>query len=310
MRKTVTTHIRRRALLLGGLLAPLAACATDISARPPAVRTPPAPVPFGDLETRYDGRVGIFAASIGSGATVEHRADERFAFCSTFKTLAAAAVLARYPLSHLSSRVTFTRDAIRSISPITQDHVDSGMTIGELCDAAIRFSDGTAGNLLLDDIGGPRALTEYLRNLGDPVSRMDNYEPELNRDTPDSVFDTTTARAIAADYRAILGVGPGVTGARLEAIPSADKQQLLLNWLRDNKTGAHRIRAAAPPGWTVADKTGTGDYGRANDVAIAFPPTGAPLVIAILADRNGGYDAPPSEEFVAAAAGRIFDALR
>ncbi|WP_306796490.1 class A beta-lactamase [Nocardia sp. XZ_19_369] len=231
--------------------------------------------------------------------TLTHRADERFAFCSTFKALAAAAVLHHNPLTHLDKPVTVTKADIRSISPVTERRVDTAMTIGELCDAAVRFSDGTAGNLLLDDIGGPAGLTDYLRGLGDTVSRMDQYEPELNRDPPGDDRDTTTPRAIAADYQhLILG----------SALP-ADKRAILTDWLVRNTTGAKRIAAAAPAGWTIADKTGTGNYGRANDIAIVWPTPHPPLVLAIMSDRTGGYDAEPSSELIAEAARHIFSTL-
>jgi beta-lactamase class A len=146
----------------------------------------------------------VYALATGTGATVAYRADERFAFCSTFKTLAAAAVLHRNPISHLDKRVTYTKADVNSISPITKDHIATGMTIRQLCDAAIRYSDGTAGNLLMRDIGGPAQLTAYLRGLGDTISRMDNYEPELNRDRPQDPRDTTTPRAIAADHHKLV----------------------------------------------------------------------------------------------------------
>ncbi|MEV4235880.1 class A beta-lactamase [Nocardia sp. NPDC050408] len=305
MTHSAGTDSRRRALLGIALLSTLAACA-----KAPAREIAPAPVSdsvarpdstahFAELERRFDARLGIFAVATGSGSTLAYRADERFAFCSTFKALAAAAVLSRNPLSHLDTRIRFTRGDIRSISPITQHRVDSGMTIGELCDAAVRYSDGTAGNLLLDDIGGTAGFTDYLRGLGDQVSQLDNYEPELNSVVPGDDSDTTTPRAIAADFRTlILG----------SALPD-DKRALLTDWLRRNVTGAKRIKAATPDGWTIANKTGTGNYGRANDIAIVTPPSRPPLLLAIMSDRPSGYDAQPSEDLIAEAARHIFTIL-
>jgi len=239
----------------------------------------------------------VYAVATGSGGTVAYRADERFAFCSTFKALAAAAVLHRYPLGHLDKRVTYTKADVDSISPITKDHIATGMTIGQLCDAAIRHSDGTAGNLLMRDTGGPAQLTAYLRGLGDTYSRMDDYEPELNRHGPQDPRDTTTPRAIAADYRKLV-LGDALT---------ADKRALLKGWLERN-AGPRRIRAGLPRGWTVANKTGTGDYGRANDVAIVWPPGSAPLVVAIMSDRSG-YDTPPQESLITEVTTRIVSDL-
>lgn len=277
-----------------------------------------APVPaeaFVELERAHDARLGVFAVATGTGVVVAYRADERFAFCSTFKALAAAAVLDRRPVAALEERITFTRAEVNSISPITKDRVDTGMTVRELCDAAVRFSDGTAGNLLMRDVGGPAGLTAYLRGLGDAVSRMDQYEPELNEDPPGDPRDTTTPRAIAEDFRRL------VLG---DALP-ADKRALLRDWLERNTTGDKRIRAGLPAGWTAADKTGTGDYGRANDIAVAWPPYAAgasdasdapslsrdstgPIVLAVMSDRIG-YDAEPDESLIAAATAHVVAGL-
>ncbi|MEV6338367.1 class A beta-lactamase [Nocardia vinacea] len=304
MTRSAGIDSRRRALLGIALLSTLAACtksADEVAAAPisDSVARPDSTAHFAELERRFDARLGIFAVATGSETTVAYRADERFAFCSTFKALAAAAVLSRNPLSHLDTRVRFTREDIRSISPITKDRVESGMTIGELCDAAVRYSDGTAGNLLLDDIGGTAGFTDYLRGLGDQVGRLDNYEPELNNVVPGDDSDTTTPRAIAADFRTLI----------LGSVLPDDKRALLTDWLERNVTGAKRIKAAIPDGWTVANKTGTGNYGRANDIAIVTPPARPPLLLAIMSDRPGGYDAQPSEDLIAEAARHIFTAL-
>lgn len=295
------TGIARRSLLTGALTLPLAACTAPATTRAPSptTRADPSARYFGALERKYGARLGVYAVATGSGASVSYRADERFAFCSTFKTLAAAAVLAGHPLSHLDTMVRYTKADVDSISPITQQHIGTGMTIRQLCDAAIRYSDGTAGNLLMRDIGGPAGLTAYLRGLGDATSRMDRYEPDLNRDAPGDPRDTTTPRAVAADYRRLV-LGTALT---------PDRRSLIVDWLRRGTTGAQAIRAGVPAGWTVADKTGHGDYGRANDVAVAWPPGGQPLVIAILSDRTG-YDTPPQYPIVADAARYAVSILR
>jgi beta-lactamase class A len=293
----------RRALLVAAALLPLAGCGRSVSAPPSPVPSrrsagPPDLSRFVALERKHRSRLGVYALATGTGATVAYRADQRFAFCSTFKTLAAAAVLHRNPLSHLDKRIAFTRADVDSISPITEKHIASGMTVRQLCDAAIRYSDGTAGNLLMRDIGGPARLTAYLRELGDTVSRMDDYEPELNRMRPKDPRDTTTPRAIAADYQKLV-LGDALT---------ADKRALLKDWLSRTLTGAERIRAGLPKGWLVADKTGTGDYGRTNDIAIVWPPHTAPLVVAIMSDRSG-YSAPAEDALVAEATRQVVSYL-
>ncbi|MEU5943561.1 class A beta-lactamase [Micromonospora sp. NPDC047548] len=230
-----------------------------------------------ELERKFDARLGVYALAAGTGVTIAHRADERFAFCSTFKTLAAAAVLHGKPMSHLDTVVRYTESDLMKSSAITRRHVDTGMTIRQVCDAAIRYSDGTAGNLLLRDLGGPAKLTSYVRRLGDAVTRADRTEPTLWQAVPGDLRDTTTPRAIGGDYHKI------VLG---DALPN-DKGAFLRDLLERNATsaGAQRIRAGVPRGWVVADKTGTGNYGTLNDIAIVWPPNSAPLVIAIMSSK-------------------------
>lgn len=295
----------RRALLLAmATCVPLAGCARSGGGAHPASTTaaPAADLQnrFAELEHRYAARLGVYMPATGTTAAIAYRADERFAFCSTFKALLVAAVLHQYPLSHLDKMVTYTSADIRSISPITQQHVATGMSIGELCDAAIRYSDGTAANLLLAEVGGTSGFTGYLRGLGDSVSRLDQEEPELNRDPPGDERDTTTPHAIALDYQQV------VLG---DALP-ADKRAMLTDWMARNTTGAKRIRAGFPADWKVIDKTGSGDYGRANDVAVVWSPAGVSHVVAILSDRaSGGYDAEWSEALVADAARCVAEVL-
>lgn len=297
--------VTRRALLGMAVLVPLAACTRGT---PPATpSTPPPPPPpttrqFHDrlmeLEKKFDARLGVYALDTEGGGTVEYRADERFAFCSTFKGVAAAAVLHRNPLSHLETRVRYSRDDLMKHAPVTGQHVATGMTIRQLCDAAVRFSDGTAGNLLLRDLGGPAELTAFARSLGDTVTQMDRLEPEITEATPGDPRDTTTPRAFGTDYQKI------VLG---DALPD-DKRDFLRDLLQRNTTGAERIRAGLPPGWAVADKTGTGDYGTLNDIAVVWPPDKAPIVVAIMSSK-AAKDAPYDQALLAEAAKYVVETL-
>jgi beta-lactamase class A len=276
---------------------PLAGCAHPTSGvrAAPTTATPAPDLTgrFDQLERKYGSRLGVYVPAAGATGEIAYRADERFAFCSTFKAPLVAAVLQHNPPRHLDKVITYTPDDIRSVSPVTQQHLQTGMTIRQLCDAAIRYSDGTAANLLLADLGGPPAFTAYLRSLGDNVSRLDQQEPELNRDAPDDERDTTTARAIALVFQKI------VLG---DALPP-DKRALLTDWMARSTTGAKRIRAGFPADWRVVDKTGSGDYGRTNDVAVAWSPGGVPYPVAIMSDRvGGGYESPSNDAIVAAAA--------
>ncbi len=301
--------LTRRAMLGMVALLPLAGCMRSAPpAQPPAPSsspTPPQPSPTRqhhdrllELEKDFDARLGVYAVSTGTGATVEHRADERFAFCSTFKGVAAAAVLQRNPLSHLETLVTYSKNDLMKHAPVTGQHVATGMTIRQLCDAAVRYSDGTAGNLLLRDLGGPAQLTAFTRSLGDTVTQMDRTEPAITEATPGDPRDTTTPRAFGGDYRKIV----------LGDVLPADKRDILRDLLERNTTGAERIRAGLPQGWTVADKTGTGDYGTLNDIAVVWPPNAAPLVVAIMSSK-ATKDAKYDQALIAEAAKYVADTL-
>lgn len=292
--------LRRRSVLAAALLLPLAGCAAP-AAVPPAPVAPPAPPNtdrLSELERRFDARLGVYAVDTGSGRELAHRADERFAMCSVFKALAAAAVLQRNPPEYLEKRVRFTEADLIDPSPVAAQHVAEGMTIRELCDAAVRYSDNTAGNLLLADVGGPAGITSFARSLGDGVTRLDRTEPELNTAVPGDERDTTTPRAIAGSFRAL------VLGDRLDP---ADRT-VFTEWLVGNKTGDERIRAGLPASWRVGDKTGTGSYGTANDVAVVWPPGAAPIAVAVLTSR-AAEDATRDNALLAEAAAVVAQEL-
>jgi beta-lactamase class A len=278
----IERKLRRRAVLGAALLLPLAGCASPTVPPPtvPPSPVPPAPEPVRtdrllELEQRFDARLGGYTLDTGTGRELAYRADERFAMCSVFKALAAAAVLHRTPPEYLDRRVRYTEADLIDPSPIAVRHVAEGMTIRELCDAAVRYSDNAAGNLLLADVGGPAGITAFARSLGDDVTRLDRTEPELNTAVPGDERDTTTPRAIAGSFRTL------VLGDHLDP---ADRT-LFTEWLVGNTTGDERIRAGMPAGWRVGDKTGTGSYGTANDVAIVWPPGAAPIALAVLTSR-------------------------
>ncbi|NEV77123.1 class A beta-lactamase [Rhodopseudomonas sp. BR0C11] len=225
------------------------------------------------LEAGSGGRLGVGVLDTAGVRTIGHRLDERFPMCSTFKALAAGVVLARVDRKQesLGRRVNYTKSDLVTYSPATEKHVEGGMTIAELCEAAITLSDNTAGNLLLASFGGPAGLTAFARSLGDETTRLDRIETELNQALPGDPRDTTSPRAMAQTLRALtLG----------DALSATSRAQLIA-WLKANTTGGTRLRAGVPSGWAVADKTGTGDNGTANDVAVLWPPQHAPLIVTV-----------------------------
>lgn len=289
----------RRDLLRATLLLPLAGCAAEPVAAPEGAGPPvPAAPDLAGLEGAFAARLGVYALDTGSGREIAHRADERFPMCSTFKTLGVAAVLDGTGPAHLDDVVRYTEADLLGYAPITERNVATGMTIRELCDASIRFSDNTAANLLLADVGGPERVTAFVRELGDPVTRLDRTEPELNTAIPGDERDTTSPRAIAGLYREL------VTGRRLDA---ADRE-LLTGRLVGNTTGDAQIRAGLPAGWRVGDKTGSGEYGTGNDVAVIWPPDRAPIVLATLSTK-AAPDAVDDPALLAEAARLVVTAL-
>jgi beta-lactamase class A len=226
------------------------------------------------LEGQSGGRLGVCILQTSTGMRHVYRGDERFPMCSTFKALAAAAVLSRVDAGkeQLARRVTFDASAVVANSPVTEKRTgDGGMTLAEICEAAVTRSDNTAGNLMLADIGGPSGLTAFARTLGDEVTRLDRNETSLNEALPGDPRDTTTPNAMASNLKTLL--------FGTEALSAASRGQLTA-WLVANKTGDARLRAGFPNDWRVGDKTGAGERGTTNDVAVVWPPAGAPVIVA------------------------------
>jgi beta-lactamase class A len=280
-------RITRRAALAGTVLTlatPRAFCAEAAEAG------------LAELERVNGGRIGIAALDTANGARIEHRANERFAMCSTFKFLLAGCTLARVDRNEeqLDRRMVFAESDLVTYSPVTKTHVGpGGMSVAELCEAAMTLSDNTAANLLLATCGGPPGLTAFARSLGDTMTRLDRIETALNEATPGDPRDTTTPAAMLGTMQKLL-LGDALT-------PTS--RALLGDWLVGNKTGARRLRAGVPKDWRVGDKTGSGGNGATNDIAVAWPPGRAPiLVTAYFAESSAS---PEARDGVLAAAARI-----
>lgn len=233
------------------------------------------------LERESGGRLGVAVLDTGSGKRFGHRADERFPMCSTFKALLAAAVLARVDAGKedLARRIVYGREALVEYSPVSEKHVgEPGLSVAELCKAAVTLSDNGAANLLLESLGGPAGLTHWLRSTGDTVTRLDRNEPALNEGKIGDPRDTTTPTAMLETLQRLL---------LRDVLKPASRDQLR-DWLLANQTGDARIRAGVPKDWKVGDKTGTGPKvtGTSNDVAILYPPGRAPLLVTAYLTRS------------------------
>jgi len=232
-------------------------------------------------ERKAGGRLGVFVRDSDHRSTLARRQNERFPLCSTFKFLAAAAVLKQVDdgKAALDQEIAYGQADMLDYSPETKKHVAEGhMRLGDLCAAAIEWSDNTAANLILKQIGGPAGFTRYARSLGDDVTRLDRTEPTLNTAIPGDPRDTTSPAAIAGLLETVL---------TKDALTAASSRQLEA-WMIGDKVGDARLRAGLPQDWRIGDKTGTGDNGTADTVAIIRPPHGAPLFAAVYLTGSGG----------------------
>lgn len=296
----------RRAVTAASALTALAflgACAAPTPTAEPAPSvgvTTSAPAdsrPFATLEREFDARLGVYGVDVVSGRRVEYRADERFAYCSTFKALAAGALLSSD--ADLDKVVPVGRGDIVANSPVTERHVGRGISLGDAAEAAVRVSDNTAANLVLDELGGPAGFRSALRDLGDTVTGPARTEPALNEARPGDERDTSTPRALAESLRAyVLG----------DALPADDRDRLI-GWLSGNATGDELIRAGVPRRWKVVDKSGAGAYGTRNDIAVLWPEPDRPIVLAVLSTRPDA-DADHDNALIARAATLATQGLR
>ncbi len=258
--------ISRRALSFALCLAPFSGPASaQAFARDALVET------VQELERDVGCRFGV--AVLAPFGLVSTRGDERFPLCSTFKMLAAAAILKRVDEAQdsLDRRIVFDADDVVVGSPVTSQRIGGqGMTMAEICEAAITRSDNTAGNLMLTVVGGPAGLTRFARTIGDPVTRLDRIEPDLNESIAGDPRDTTTPLATLSNLRKLVAA---------DALTRSSREQLVA-WLVANRTGDARLRAGFPGDWRIGDKTGTGENGSANDIAVVWPPGQDPVFVA------------------------------
>lgn len=254
---------------------------------------------FSQLEKKYDARLGVYAIDTGTNQTISYRPNERFAFASTYKALAAGVLLQQNAMDTLNEVIKFTKEDLVEYSPVTERHVDTGMTLGEIAEAAVRSSDNTAGNILFNKIGGPKGYEKALRQMGDRITMADRFETELNEAIPGDIRDTSTAKAIATNLKAFT-VG--------NALP-VHKRNILTEWMKGNATGDKLIRAGVPTDWVVGDKSGAGSYGTRNDIAIVWPPNRAPIIIAILSSKDE-KEATYDNQLIEEAAEVVINAIR
>lgn len=289
---------RRRSLVLAAIATPFSMPTFASNQKISAVNNE-----LEKLEASANGRLGVVAINTGNGMRVQYRADERFPFCSTFKTIVAAAILKKSATDKdlLGKRIRYNKDDVvkSGYAPITQKHISDGMTIAELCAATLQYSDNAAANFLMKELGGPAAVTTYARSIGDDTFRLDRWEPELNTAVPRDERDTTTPAAMEKSLQQLM-LG--------DALAVAQREQLVA-WLKGNTTGGKRMLAGVPKGWIVGDKTGTGSYGTTNDADVLWPSNGGAPIVAVIYFTQRDQNAAPRDDVIAAATHILLSAL-
>ena len=275
-------HARRRIAAALAICLPLICGCTTHSPESDQLET---------LETTFAGKIGLYAVNSGNGEIIAHRAEERFPLQSTIKFTGVAALLKQSSTNEELMRevVRYSSSDLLPWSPITRKNIATGMTREALAEAAISASDNAAMNLIMAKLGGPAALTQFARSIGNQTYHVDHYEGQLNSD-PSSETDTSTPHDMALSVQKLL-LGNELT---------PPQQEQLIGWMRNNTVGYQRMRAGVPIGWIVADKTGSGDYGVANDIGIAWSPYCKPIVLAIYTAQHHP-DAPRREDIIASA---------
>ena len=243
------------------------------------------------LEQQNGGRLGFVAHDTGSGRRLAWRGEERFVYCSTFKMYLAAATLLRVQAGEerLDREIAITRADMTNNAPVTEPAIGRTLPVERLMQGTVEVSDNPAANLLLRAMGGLEPMRAFYRGIGDATTRVDRFEPEMNRLDGDK--DTIQpARSAANIHRLFVDASTPL---------SAESKALLLGWMFAAPTGMARIRAGVPEGWRVAHKTGTGGYGPTNDIGILYPPSGAPVILA--AYYHAASDRPENESVIAEA---------
>lgn len=250
------------------------------------------------LETSSGGRIGLAAINTGNNQQIQYRANESFPMQCTSKVMGVVAILKKSMRDNqlLQERVLYKKSDLTNWTPITEKHLNDGMTVAELCAAAISYSDNTAMNLLARKLNGPPGLNKFARSIGDNHFKLDHWWPEEAFSSPESKNDSSTPLAMNESLKKII----------FGNVLQKTQRELLVKWLKENTTGNNRIRSVVPKDWIVGDKTGTGYYGATNDIAVIWPPKCAPIVITIFYSNNK-KDAPHREDILASATRAIIN---
>ena len=248
------------------------------------------------IEHEYHLKVGVYALDTNNDQIIAYHANDRFPFQSTCKFMGVAALLAKDTGARLlQKKVVMRPQDIVFWHPVSGKYVNQKVSLQTLAEGAISYSDNPAINTIIRELGGLQTINKFAHGIGNSSFKMENYEVNLNS-RPDSDADTSTPQDMALSIKKIL----------LGTVLNTQNRALLLNWMKSNTTGYNRIRAGIPIGWSVADKTGSGNYGIANDIGIAWSPACKPVILSMftISDKP---NAKPNDKVIAKITRAIFD---
>jgi beta-lactamase class A len=225
------------------------------------------------MEARMGARIGVAINDVVKQRSWTYRADEPFPITSTFKAFACAAALARVDAGQdaLARGIPVQEAMLVDYSPVTEKFIGDEITLAQACHATITMSDNTAGNIVLDSIGGPAGFTQFMRDIGDQHSRLDRRETALNEATPGDPRDTTTPAAAAHALQTLL---------LTEKLTPASRAQLE-DWMINDAVAGALLRRSLPKDWVIGDKTGAGGFGSRSIIALIRIPGHGPVIVAI-----------------------------
>lgn len=255
---------------------------------------------FQKIEKSFDGKIGVYAINTENNKIIAYRGSEHFPVQSTFKLIGVAALLKQSEEQDnlLNEKIIYTKNDLIFFYPVTGNYVTQGMTLGALAEAAMSYSDDTAINLIMKKLGGPQQVNNFANSIGNKTFNIEHYEANLNSD-PNNTQDTSTPKDMAISLQKLtLG----------DSLQQPQRAQLAM-WMRNNTTSYKRMRAGAPIGWAVADKTGSGDYGVANDIGILWSPINKPVVLAIYTVQNN-KKAKSRDDIVASVTSMVLDEFK
>lgn len=250
------------------------------------------------LEASFDGKIGVYALDTNTAQIIEHRSNERFPIQSTMKMIGVAALLkqSQNNIGLLQEKIHYTKaDLIDSWKPVTKHHLDDGMTLEDLAEAAVTYSDNAAINIIMKKFGGPKFSTDFAHSIGNNSYNVTHYDGYMNSDQK-SLLDSSTPKDMALSVQKLL-LGDAL---------AKTQQQQLLTWMRNTVTSYKAMRSGVPMGFVVADKTGSGDYGVRNDIGIIWIPSCKPIVLAIYT-AGSKKDAKRRDDIIAATTSLVTD---